>query len=37
MPRSGPGPVMGWPSSVTNPVSGVSSPAKIFNSVDLPH
>src|SRR5205814_5403281 len=36
MPRSAPGPVTGAPSSSTRPVVGVSSPATIRSSVDLP-
>src|SRR5437773_11214312 len=37
MPRSAPGPATGMPSSNTRPAVGVSSPATIRNSVDLPH
>ncbi len=36
MPRSAPGPVTSWPSSSTRPVVGVSSPATMRSSVDLP-
>ena len=36
MPRSALGPVIGLPSSIRVPVVGVSSPAIIRNSVDLP-
>src|SRR5690349_22898211 len=36
MPRSAPGPVTGAPSSSTRPVVGVSSPATMRSSVDLP-
>src|SRR5882762_969176 len=37
MPRSAPGPTTGTPSSNTRPAVGVSRPATIRNSVDLPH
>src|SRR5438874_1008460 len=36
MPRSGPGLATGWLSSSTRPVVGVSSPATMRSSVDLP-
>src|SRR5262245_45950225 len=36
MPRSGPGPPTGTPSSSTRPLVGVSSPATMRSSVDLP-
>ncbi|MNL64263.1 hypothetical protein D3C87_1884630 [compost metagenome] len=36
MPRSAPGPATGWPSSSTRPPEGVSSPATMRSSVDLP-
>ena len=36
MPRSAPGPATGAPSSSTRPVVGVSSPATMRSSVDLP-
>ena len=36
MPRSGPGPVTGLPSSVIAPVDGWSRPAMSRSSVDLP-
>src|ERR687897_36683 len=34
---SGPVPRTGFPLSITVPLEGVSSPAKIFKIVDLPH
>ena len=36
-PRSGPGPAIGRPSSVTCPDEAVSKPAMMLSSVDLPH
>jgi hypothetical protein len=36
MPRSAPGPAMGLPSSTMLPLVGVSSPATMRSSVDLP-
>ena len=35
-PRSGPGPVMRWPSTATEPVVGSRKPAMVFSSVVLP-
>ena len=36
MPRSGPGPMIGWPNMVTSPREGYSSPAISLSIVVLP-
>ena len=37
MPRSAPGPQMGWPSTRMRPVLGFTNPAAMLSNVDFPH